>query len=181
MVITHRIFSVILFALAGGVLLTSLPSAPALDALEERGGTRAMPAQELTPAIPAFVVNPGVEVNPFSDEMLGVGLVNWEHSWGKPFPSEVPGLVQAMREQGVKLIRYAGGLWSNDVGFDRTPQRRPFEAWTQNGDTYYFHYGTDELESVHALAQALGAEVIIQVNISTADPAMWAEIGRAHV
>ncbi|MCC6237898.1 MAG: hypothetical protein IT299_10030 [Dehalococcoidia bacterium] len=179
----------ILLAVAALVALAAWSSGQELDASVERRAPES-PMRSLVSSAgrlftdrqadltSALVVNASVEVNPFSDEMLGVGLVNWEHAWGKPFPNEVPGLAQAMRAQGVKLIRYAGGLWSNDVGFDRTPQRRPFEAWTQNGDTYYFHYGTDELASLHELAEALDAEVIIQVNISTSNPAMWADMVR---
>jgi alpha-L-arabinofuranosidase len=110
--------------------------------------------------------------------MLGVAMVNWEHAWGKPFPDEVPGLAQAMKEQGVSLLRYAGGLWANNVGFDRTTQRVPYEPWEQNGETYYFHYGTDELASLDRLADAIGADVIIQVNVSNSDPVMWADMVR---
>lgn len=114
----------------------------------------------------------------FSKQLLGVALVNWEHSWGKPFPHQVPGLSVAFKEAGVGLIRYAGGLWANSVGFDRTVQKTPNTVWTQNGKTYFFNYGTDELDSLNLLADSIGSEVMIQVNIANNDPQMWADMVR---
>ena len=121
-------------------------------------------------------VNPSKIVAPFSKDMLGVGLVNWDHSWGKPFPGQVPGLAQAYKAAHIHLIRYAGGLWANSVGFDRTPQKNPNTSWTKNGMTYYFNYGTNEIDSLAQLATQAGADVMIQVNISNNDPAMWADM-----
>ncbi len=114
----------------------------------------------------------------FSKQLLGIGMVNWEHSWGRPFPNQVPGLATAFKEAGVGLIRYAGGLWANSVGFDRTVQKTPNTVWTQNGKTYFFNYGIDELDSLNQLADTVGADVMIQVNISNNDPAMWADMVR---
>lgn len=125
-----------------------------------------------------LTVNATKQIRPFSKQMLGQAFVNWEHSWGKPFPNEVPGLAQAMREEGVGVIRYAGGLWANSVGWDRTTQKTPYTAWTKNGLTYYFHYGTDEMDSLNKFADAIGADVIIQVNIANNDPSMWADMVR---
>ena len=121
-------------------------------------------------------VDPAQMVNHFSDQMLGMALVNWEHSWGKPFPNDTPGLAQAMRAANIRLIRYAGGLWSNDVGWDREPQRTPNTEWSVNGNTYYFHYGRDEIDNLAAFADAIDAEVMIQVNITEFDPQMWADM-----
>lgn len=91
-------------------------------------------------------VNTAQNINPFSKQMLGMGMVNWEHAWGKPFPNEVPGLAQAMKEEGVGLIRYAGGLWANDVGFDRVNQRTPL---------LYQHLQTHQPQQEHLLLPEL--------------------------
>ena len=118
-------------------------------------------------------------IRPFTHLLLGQDLVNWEHSWGKPFPNEIPNLPSAMKEQGVGLIRYAGGLWANYVGFDRTvTQRTPYIDWSANGQTYSFTYGTGELDSLNKLADNIGADVMIQVNIAQNDPSMWADMVR---
>jgi hypothetical protein len=153
------------------LLQAALPSTAALLSPAGEPGRSVQAAQALT-------VNANGPVNPFSSHMLGQALVNWEHSWGRPFPNEVPGLAQAMREAGAGLIRYAGGNWANDVGFERAPQRTPYTAWSKNGNTYSFHYGTDELDSLNRLADAVGAEVMIQVNLRLYDPAMWADMVR---
>lgn len=123
-------------------------------------------------------VNANTVVNPFPNKMLGVAMVNWEHAWGKPFPNNVPGLAQAFKGANVGLLRYAGGLWANDVGWDRVNQRTPYSQWSKNGNTYYFHYGTNEIDNLAAFAGAVGADVMIQVNISQNDPAMWADMVR---
>jgi hypothetical protein len=123
-------------------------------------------------------VNANTVVNPFSNKMLGVGMVNWEHSWGRPFPNAVPGLAQAFEEAHVGVIRYAGGLWANDVGWDRVNQRTPYTTWTKNGNTYYFHYGTNEIDALSSFAKTVGSDVMIQVNIVNNDPAMWADMVR---
>jgi hypothetical protein len=115
-------------------------------------------------------------IRPFTHLMLGQALVNWEHSWGKPFPNEVPGLSATMKTEGVGIIRYAGGLWANYVGFDRTLQRTPYTNWTKNGNTYSFTYGTDELDSLNKFADNIGADVMIQVDIAQNDPTMWADM-----
>jgi hypothetical protein len=122
--------------------------------------------------------------------MLGVAMVNWEHSWGKPFPGEVPGLGQAYKAAHVGLIRYAGGSWVNSVGWERLPQRTPYTAWSPTKDNYhqnfkneidvnevyYFHYGSNEIDSLAHLASEAGAKIMIQVNIRNDDPAMWADM-----
>lgn len=127
----------------------------------------------------SLTVNTTNTIRPFTHLLLGQDLVNWEHSWGKPYPNEIPNLSSAMKEQGVGLIRYAGGLWANYVGFDRSvTQRTPYTDWTRSGNTYSFTYGTGELDSLNKLADNIGAEVMIQVNVSQNDPAMWADMVR---
>ena len=129
-------------------------------------------------------------INQFSNEMLGVALVNWEHSWGKYFPADVPDLAEAFKAANVGVIRYAGGLWANWVGWERLPQREPYTEWQpdranyapQFADlvnpnlTYSFHYGQNEIDNLALFSQQTGAEIMIQVNVSANDPYMWADL-----
>jgi len=39
-----------------------------------------------------------------------------------------------------------------------------------------FHYGTNEIDNVAAFGKAVGADIMIQVNIADNDPAMWADM-----
>ncbi|MEI7604220.1 MAG: Ig-like domain-containing protein [bacterium] len=126
----------------------------------------------------ALSVNANNVVGAFSNRMLGQGLVNWEHSWEKPFPSQVPGLAQAMKEEKVGIIRYAGGLWSNSVGWDRSNQRTPYTKWNYPNDSndYWFHYGKNEIDDLATFSKQVGADVMIQVNIYNDNPDMWADM-----
>lgn len=141
---------------------------------------------------PSFTVKANIPVNHFSHKMLGVAHGNWEHAWGKYFAGDVPGLDIIYKSAHVGLIRYAGGLWANWVGWERTKQKTPYTTWNpiktnfytdfQNkvntNNTYSFHYGTDEIDSLAQLAQKSGADIMIQVNISQNDPFMWADMVR---
>ncbi len=125
----------------------------------------------------SLYVNAAAPVGTFSGKMLGVAFVNWEHAWNKPYVNEVPGLVAAMKEAKVGIIRYAGGNWANYVGFDPTKKApQAYTDWLHKDMTYSFNYGTEEIASVQRAAQALNADVIVQVNISNNDPDMWASM-----
>ncbi len=128
----------------------------------------------------ALTVNAANTVRPFDRKMKGISLANWTFTkgWGKPFVGEIQNLQQAIVMIDPGLIRYAGGLWANYVGFDRNVQRTAYTEWTSGGRTYYFHYGTDELASLDAFAKSVDSDVMIQVNISNNDPAMWADFVR---
>ncbi len=135
------------------------------------------PNAPLIPTRNVLSVNYPIVKNSFSNQMLGVNFVNWEHSWGKPYVNAIPGLAQALKAAHVGLIRYAGGNWSNSVGWDRAAARTPNTGWpdSKNGP-YWFHYNPAEIDSVAELAKSIGAEVMVEVNISTSDPAMWADM-----
>lgn len=165
----------------------------------ESSGTEPAPTPppQPTPSPPPsggvrLTVDASQPVQPFSNEMLGLALVNWEHSWDKYFPADVPHLAQVFAAADVGVIRYAGGLWANWVGWERLPQRTPYTEWqpsagnysaqfggqVDTGLTYAFHYGQDEIDNLAQFAQQSGAEVMIQVNVSMNDPYMWADLLR---
>jgi len=131
-------------------------------------------------ATSALTVDANTFVNNFSSGMLGQDYVNWMHAkpWGKPFLNDVPQLANVMKEIKPGIIRYAGGNWANSVGFDSTIQRTPYTAWKYKTypETYYFHYGTDEMKSVSDFAKSVGADVMIEVNIFINRPEMWVDM-----
>ncbi len=129
----------------------------------------------------ALGVNAGSNMRPFNRSIKGIGLANWTFTkpWGKPYVGQIQGLKQAIQAIDPGLIRYAGGLWANYVGFDRNrADNASYSDWTSAGHTYSFNYGTNELADLDAFAKSVNAEVMIQVNISQNDPAMWADLVR---
>jgi hypothetical protein len=127
----------------------------------------------------ALGVDARTSVHAFDARMKGFGLGNWTFNFGRPYINEVQGLGQLVQAINPGLIRYAGGLKANYVGFNRAQKTPVFDsAWTLNGQTYYERYGTDELASLDAFAKNVGAQVIIQVNLSNNDPSMWADLVR---
>jgi alpha-L-arabinofuranosidase len=136
-----------------------------------------------------LTVNAGIVTSNFSKEMLGLAFVNWEHSKeddrfpgsndsSKKFLNQVPQLAETLQYLKPGVIRYAGGLWANSVGWDRVAQRPMYEKWTKNGQDYYFHYGIDEIDDLAAFSKRIGSKVMIQVNVANNDPAMWADMVR---
>ena len=159
------------------------------DATATAAPTPTQPAPTAAVTDAALRIDAGQPGNHFSNEMLGVALVNWEHSWGRLFPGEIPGLADILKAADIGLLRYAGGLWANWVGWERLPQRTPKTEWEPDPAnyhpdfrdgidllTYAYHYGQDEIDSLARLSQESGAEVMIQVNVSNDDPEMWADL-----
>lgn len=158
------------------------------------GGTAPRPIATPTSAPKSIQlsVDASRSIHPFSNEMLGLALVNWEHSWDKYFPADVPHLADIFKTANVGVIRYAGGLWANWVGWERLPQRTPYTEWQPdpanyspefgglvNADlTYAFNYGVNEIDNLALFSQQTGAEIMIQVNVSMNDPYMWADLLR---
>ena len=123
-----------------------------------------------------ITIDTNQEVGEFNPEMLGVASGNWDHSWDKPFINEIPNLDKAFEAGGIRLLRYAGGLWANYVGWTREDQRTPYNDYVVNGNTYSFHYGKDEIDDLAAFAKKTDVEIMIQVNIVQNDPQMWADM-----
>ncbi len=167
-----------------------IPSVDQFDKIESDGSAvPTIPAATSAPIDDVLFVDVTQPGNPFSNEMLGVALSNWEHSWGKLFPGDIPGLANIMKAANIGLIRYAGGLWANWVGWERLPQRTPYSDWVPNPAnyhpdfqaginpyTYSFHYGQDEIDSLARLSQESGAEIMIQMNVTNSDAEMWADM-----
>lgn len=137
-----------------------------------------------------LTVDASKQVGTFSDDMLGVGYANWEHSWGKPFlgTDQTNMVTEAMKVVRPGIVRYAGGNWTNGVGWTRIPQVRPNfvgdkpqpiniqNPWPNDNNSYTFHYGTDEIDALATYARSIGADVMIEVNVYNNNPQMWADM-----
>lgn len=135
-------------------------------------------------------IDPKVKINDFSSKMRGIDLAPWEHSWGRPFLANVNGIKPVL--QGIKpgLVRYSGGLWINNGAFvEGLNQQRPNEdaskatiknavkaKYPNDNSDYGWNYGIDEIDSLGKLAQEMGFEVMVQVNVVNNNPQMWADM-----
>lgn len=129
----------------------------------------------------ALGVSAGINVRPFEKSMKGMALANWTfiRSWGKPYINTIQNLKQAVQAIEPGLIRYGGGLWVNWMAFDRNrAENTAYTDMTINGRPYGHAYGTNELRDLDAFAKSVNADVMIQVNLSQNDPAMWADLVR---
>ncbi len=122
-------------------------------------------------------VNARVVVNDFDDSIKGMAFGNWTFGWGRPLLNEIAPLKDIVKAIEPGLLRYAGGLWANYVGYDGN-ERDPYTNYTVRGNTYSFTYSPRELLDLDGFAKAVDAEVMIQVNISQNDPQMWADLAQ---
>ncbi|MBI2930708.1 MAG: Ig-like domain-containing protein [Planctomycetes bacterium] len=132
-------------------------------------------------------VDAAQDVYPFSSKMRGVATSNWSWIWAgiaDPSAPKRQALIELARYIKPGVIRFAGGLWANGVGWDRTNIAPDDGNWTTTdpatGQPYnYRHaYKPAMIDSYAAFAAAVGAETILQCNISDNNPAMWADMVR---
>ncbi|MBI2049307.1 hypothetical protein HYT32_00090, partial [Candidatus Roizmanbacteria bacterium] len=122
----------------------------------------------------------------------GVATNNWNwlyHGlWDRPGSCCPPGKTNAITEATKILrpgiIRFAGGLWANNVGWDRTGSSPEEGSWTftdsATGQTYsYGHKYTPQMVDAFAdFATKVGAKAIVQMNVCDNNPKMWADLLR---
>lgn len=133
-----------------------------------------------------LTVDAAAPVRPFSPMMRGAGFVTWMNAGGrKPGPSDVPNLDVLSRLIRPGVLRFAGGLWANNTGWDRTNTVEEWSGgwtWTDPATgrtvTYKHVYRADMVDSLAEFARATGAQVMIQVNVCDNNPAMWADMVR---
>lgn len=148
-------------------------------------------------------VNASKEIHPFKAGMRGANLGNWTFFWSRPYPNDSPKLRELTKLIKPGVLRYAGGLLSNNVTWDRNntqcypgqfkdgswSDRRYYspwwDGWDHSGSTpvpvpaaYKLGYQADEIDALAAFAHYVGAEVMIEVNITTCDPELWADMVR---
>jgi|GEM_PF-2912425 len=157
----------------------------------------------------ALSVDAAIKTHPFSRNILGSGLGNWAFWWGRPYPNDSLKLRELTKLIKPGVLRYAGGLASNKVTWDRNNtqhyaagfyeedgelvwgQRQfytPGEPLTIGYDrcngsspimvenAYNKGYQKDEIDALAAFAKYVGADVMIEVNINTCDPDLWADM-----
>ena len=136
----------------------------------------------------ALTVDTSKTVGTFSPRMRGLDLAPWEHTWGKPYLGNVSGIEPVLQAIKPGLIRYSGGLWVDGAAFvpgmtqkavsdasivSGVKARYPSDTY---GSGYYFNYGTDEIDALGTMANKVGADVMVQVNILANNPQMWADM-----
>ncbi len=133
-----------------------------------------------------FDVDAAVEVNPFTGKMRGVATNNWnwlENGLMEPLQKR-SSIIEATSYLRPGVIRFAGGLWANRVGWDRNGIAPADGSWTFTDSTtgnqfHYTHaYSMEMVDSFADFAAKLGAEAIVQVNICDNNSAMWVDMLR---
>lgn len=134
-----------------------------------------------------ITVNAARDVHEFSDNMRGVAMNNWNWIWGgieQPGSPKREALITATKELKPGVIRFAGGLWVNNTGWDRHGVAPVDGIWgTIHPDTgdevrYTHAYKPEMIDSYADFARQVGAETIMQVNICDNNPAMWVDLLR---
>lgn len=146
-----------------------------------------------------MAVTSTVVIHPFTDDMRGANISSWTYYWGRPYPNLSPKLRELTRLIKPGVIRYASGLRSNIVMWDRSNRQCDAEGWcyreyhnpavdgvdrcsgtepvTVTG-AYDDSYQAEEVDSLAAFAQYVGADIMTEVNVVTCDPDMWADMVR---
>jgi hypothetical protein len=149
-----------------------------------------------------LTVDRATDIHPFSANMRGVNLGNWTFEYSRPYPNDSPKLRELTKLIKPGVLRYAGGLASNYVGWDPNNtqcypgqikdgqwcDRRPYDPWLKGYDrcssqtpvdvnnAYHRNYQADEIDALAAFAKYVGANVMVEVNVVTCDPEMWADM-----
>lgn len=130
-------------------------------------------------------INASNQVYPFNDNVRGFAMNNWNWIWGdiaEPDSSRRLALIEAAKQIKPGVIRFAGGLWANGVGWDRADAAPIDGDWTftdsQTGEQFeYRHaYKPTMIDSYARFAAEVGAETIMQINVCDGNPAMWADL-----
>ena len=134
-----------------------------------------------------MTVDAASPVYPFRDTMRGVAMNNWNWLWQgimDPASAKRKALLDATSYLKPGIIRFAGGLWVNGVGWDRSNTAPADGSWTYTDpDTsqqysYRHSYRAQMIDSYAAFAAQLGAQTMIQVNVCDNNPKMWADMVR---
>ena len=132
-----------------------------------------------------MTVDATTQVYPFGDMMRGVAMNNWNWIWGgirDPASAKRRALIDATSYLRPGIFRFAGGLWANKVGWDRSNTAPWNGLWTYTdpdtglGYSYKHSYRAEIIDSYADFAAQLGAETVIQVNICDNNPKMWADM-----
>ena len=165
-----------------------------LVALVVSSGTE-QPAHAVTDV--TLTVNADQQVYPFKDTIRGVATNNWNWLWsglwdrGSSFACCPEGkrdaIIDATNYLEPGIIRFAGGLWANRVGWDRDGQTSSDDGewtWTdpdtgQDFNFTYTHvYKPEMVDSFADFRTQLNSQAIIQVNVCDNNLKMWQDLVR---
>ena len=127
------------------------------------------------------------EVYPFSNNLRGLAMNNWNWLWGGIAEIDSPrrlALIEAAKQLNPGVIRFAGGLWANSVGWDRggvAPENGEWKFIGDNGESafdYLHAYKPAMIDSYAAFAAKIGADTIMQINICDNNIPMWTDLLR---
>lgn len=148
------------------------------------------------PAVPQVLVSVEASIpeRTTSANFTSAVLPLWNHASGfRPGPFETPNLVELARAVRVRTMRFGGGLWANAQGWtrDNTVQERyggtpwlvrvdddPFSLLYQQPHNYRHVYTPAIMDSVYRFKQAVGCDMLMQVNLLDNNPLMWADMVR---
>ena len=132
-------------------------------------------------------VNAGVQVYPFNPMMRGSQLPCWMHEQvNKPGPNDAANLWEVVAPLNPSIIRYCGGLWANNIGWDRSGQAPNNGDWQytdpNTGITHPFVYSHTYkpawIDNLASFLSRINAEAMIQANLCDDNAAMWADMVR---
>ncbi len=119
-----------------------------------------------------MTINAGQNVHAFNPLMRGAGAAQWMHAANikrDAYIGNIPELGELSRQMKLGLVRYAGGNWANAYIWDPT---NTIDEWSTNNRIY----NADQMDSLYSFKQTTGTEVMIQANICSNNPSMWAQM-----
>ena len=141
-----------------------------------------------------LTVDASRQVYPFKDTIRGVATNNWNWLWSGLWdrgsgnsccaPGKTDAIIDATSYLEPGIIRFAGGLWANRVGWSRNSSAPDDGAWTyrdpQSGQSYnYTHsYKPAMIAAFQDFRSQLDAKAMIQVNICDNNIRMWQDMVR---
>lgn len=135
-------------------------------------------------------VDASTNVYPFRSTMRGVATNNWNWIWHGLMVKDNAcctvekrnAIIDATKLLKPGVIRFAGGLWANGVGWDRNDIAPSDGLWTfsdpETGQQYAYEHAYDRqmVDSFADFARQVGAEAMVQVNMCDNNPKMWADM-----
>lgn len=122
----------------------------------------------------ALSVDAGNVVAPMSELMRGTNIGIWTHSSFNPVSNWTDRYVNLIKGAGISMIRFPAGGEADISYFDRTNSYQ----WHVGPAPYTRTLRADHLDSIAALAQEAGAELMITVNLRINNKEMAADIVR---
>ncbi|MBI4089286.1 MAG: hypothetical protein HY424_01105, partial [Candidatus Levybacteria bacterium] len=141
-----------------------------------------------------LTVDAASPISSFSSLIRGVATNNWNYLWhglwdrGAQYSccpeGKYDAIVEATKLLKPGIIRFAGGLWANSVGWNRANTAPDDGAWVYTdqatGTSYnYRHaYKPAMVDAFAKFSKDVGAQAIIQMNVCDNNPKLWADMAK---